>query len=111
MLVIPIGFAPAALQELIWYVICIGSLVITVRLAEAMAGRLYPSATLGRNLIWLRAVTLGFCAKHILDALNYEAYDAPALAMIMLGVWALTGGPRPRADFGSVRPARCAQRR
>jgi Glycosyltransferase family 87 len=98
-LVIPIGFAPAALQELIWYVICVGSLVITVRLAEAMAGRLYPGATLGRHLIWLRAVTLGFCAKHILDVLNYEAYDAPALAMIMLGVWTLTAGREARSGF------------
>ena len=98
-LVIPIGSAPAVLQELIWYVICVGSLVITVRLAEAMAGRLYPGAALGRNLIWLRAVTLGFCAKHILDAFNYEAYDAPALAMIMLGVWALTGGRTAKSGF------------
>jgi len=98
-LVIPIGVAPAALQELIWYVICVGSLVITVRLAEAIAGRLYPGAALGRNLLALRAITLGFCAKHILDVLNYEAYDAPALAMIMLGIWALTSGREPRSGF------------
>ncbi len=53
-LLIPIGLAPAALREVIWYVICVGSLVVTVRLAEAMAERLYPGVALGRNLLWLR---------------------------------------------------------
>ena len=98
-LLIPVGFVPAALQELVWYVICVGSLVLTVRLAEAMAERLYPGATHGRNLIWLRAVSLAVCAKHILDVLNYEAYDAPALALIMLGVWRLTVGGEAWAGF------------
>jgi Glycosyltransferase family 87 len=98
-LVMPIGFVPAALQELIWYAICVGSLVVTVRLAEVMAESLYPGATLGRNLLALRAVTLGLCAKHILDVLNYEAYDAPALAMIMLGVWMLITGREGRSGF------------
>ena len=32
------------------------------------------------------------CAKHIADVLNYESYDAPALAVIMLGTWALAAG-------------------
>ena len=92
LLLIPFALIPAALQKLVWYAICVGSLVLTVRLAEAMAERLYPGATRGRNLIWLRAASLLFCSKHILDVLNYQAYEAPTLAMITLGIWALTVG-------------------
>ena len=110
-LLIPFGVLPAALQKLVWYVICVGSLVLTVRLAEAMAERLYPGATHGRNLIWLRSVSLFFCSKHILDVLNYQAYEAPALAMVTLGIWALTSAAKRRADFGSGQQRRSAQRR
>ena len=39
---IPLAFLPAILQRLIWYVVCIGCLVIAVRLIEAIAERLYP---------------------------------------------------------------------
>lgn len=91
-LLIPFAVLPAALQKLVWYVICVGSLVLTVRLAEAMAERLYPGATRGRNLIWLRSVSLFLCSKHILDVLNYQAYEAPALALVTLGIWSLTVG-------------------
>jgi alpha-1,2-mannosyltransferase len=80
-------------------VICVGSLVLTVRLAEAMAERLYPGATRGRNLIWLRSVSLFFCSKHIPDVLNYQAYEAPALAMVTLGIWALTVGRQAPGGF------------
>jgi len=91
-LFIPFSFIPAALQNPVWYVICVGSLVLTVRLAEAMAEQLYPGATHGRNLVWLRIIVLVTCAKHILDVLIYAAYDAPALAMMTLGIWALCVG-------------------
>jgi hypothetical protein len=65
-LMVPIAALPAALLKLVWYVICVGSLVLTVRLAEAMAERLYPGATHGRKLIWLRTVNLLLCSKYIL---------------------------------------------
>ena len=97
--VMPIGFLPAALQKLVWYAICVGSLVITVRLTEAMAERLYPGATYGRNLVWLRCVSLFLCSKHIMDVLNYQAYKAPALAMVTLGIWALTIGREALSGF------------
>ena len=97
--VMPIGFMPAALQKLVWYVICVGSLVITVRLTEAMAERLYPGATYGRNLVWLRCVSLFLCSKHIMDVLNYQAYEAPSLAMVTLGTWALTIGREALSGF------------
>jgi alpha-1,2-mannosyltransferase len=98
-LMVPFVFIPEPLRKLVWYVICVGSLVLTVRLAEAMAGRLYPGATRGRNLAWLRGVSLFFCAKHIPDVLNYEAYEAPALAMITFGIWALTVGREAVGGF------------
>jgi hypothetical protein len=91
-LFIPLAAVPAVLQRPVWYVLSIGSLVLTMRLAEAMAARLYPGATCGRNLIWLRAASLLVCSKHILDVLNYEAYEAPALAIMTFGTWALTVG-------------------
>ncbi len=91
-LFVPFAALPAVLQKPVWYAICVGSLVLTVRLAEAMAERLYPGATRGRNLLWLRAATLLVCAKQILDVLNYQAYEAPALAAMTLGIWALTAG-------------------
>ncbi len=98
-LLLPFAILPAALQKLVWYVICVGSLVLTVRLAEAMAERLYPGATRGRNLIWLRCVSLFLCSKHIMDVLNYQAYEAPALAMVTLGIWALTVGREAPGGF------------
>jgi hypothetical protein len=91
-LLIPLSFVPAALQRPVWYVICVGSLVVTVRVAEAIAELLYPGATRGQNLTWLRVISLVACAKHILDVLIYAAYDAPALAMMTLGIWALCIG-------------------
>jgi len=98
-LLIPLAAVPTVLQKPIWYAVSIGSLVITVRLAEAMAARLYPGATRGRNLIWLRAVSLFMCSKHILDLLNYEAYEAPALAIMTFGIWALTVGRDAGSGF------------
>jgi Glycosyltransferase family 87 len=98
-LLLPFAVLPAALQKLVWYVICVGSLALTVRLAEAMAERLYPGATCGRNLIWLRTVSLFLCSKHILDVLNYQAYEAPALAMVTVGIWALTVGREALGGF------------
>ncbi len=98
-LLIPFAFIPPVLQKLVWYAICVGSLVLTVRLAEAMAERLYPGATRGRNLIWLRSVSLFLCSKHILDVLNYQAYEAPTLAMMTLGIWALTVGREALGGF------------
>ena len=91
-LFIPLAVLPAALQKLVWYVVSVGSLVITVRLAEAMAVQLYPGVTRGHNLIWLRATSLFVCSKFILLVLSYEAYDAPALAIMTFGIWALTAG-------------------
>ncbi len=98
-LMVPIAVLPAALQKLVWYVICAGSLVLTVRLAETMAERLYPGATHGRNLIWLRTVNLLLCSKYILLVLAYQAYQAPALAMMTLGIWALTVGREASGGF------------
>jgi hypothetical protein len=89
---VPFAALPAVLQKPVWYLISIGSLMVTVRLAEAMAERLYPGATRGQNLIWLRTVSLFVCSKQILDTLNYEAYEAPALAIMTFGTWALTVG-------------------
>src|SRR5579872_1880236 len=99
-LFIPLAFVPAPLQKLVWYVVCVGSLVLTVRLAEAMAERLYPGAARGQNLVWLRGASLFFCSKHILDVLNYQAYEAPALALVTLGVWALTFGREALGGLG-----------
>jgi alpha-1,2-mannosyltransferase len=99
-LIIPFALIPTALHKLVWYTICVGSLVITVRLSESMAGRLYPEATRGQNLIWLRVVGLVLCSKHILDVLNYQAYEAPALALIVFGIWALTTGRHALGGFG-----------
>ncbi len=96
---IPFALIPSVLQKPVWYLICVGSLVLTVRLAEAMAERLYPGATRGGNLIWLRTASLFVCSKHILDVLNYQAYEAPALAMMTLGIWALTVGREAWGGF------------
>lgn len=89
-LFVPLIGLPPALQKLVWYLISLGSLLITVRLSEAMAERLYPGATQGKNLIWLRAITLVVCIKFILMVLSYAAYEAPALALMTAGIWALT---------------------
>jgi len=87
--VIPLSFLPVVLGRLVWYAICVGSLVVTVRLTEAMAERLYPGATRGQNLFWLRAIALVTCAKHIIDVLAYASHDPLALAMITFAMWAL----------------------
>ena len=69
---IPLAFLPAILQRLIWYVVCIACLVIAVRLTEAIAERLYPGATRGQNLFWLRTIMLITCGKHFLDVITYS---------------------------------------
>jgi len=90
--VVPLSFLPVVLERLVWYVICVGSLVITVRLAEAIAERLYPGATRGQNLFWLRGIVLVTCAKHIIDVLTYASHDPLALAMMTFAIWALFVG-------------------
>ena len=87
--VVPLSFLPVVLERLVWYVICVGSLVITMRLAEAVAERLYPGATRAQNLFWLRAIVLVTCGKHILDVLTYASHDPLALAMMTFAIWAL----------------------
>ena len=90
--VVPLSFLPVVLGRLVWYVICISSLVVTVRLAEVMAERLYPGATRGQNLFWLRAIVLVTCAKHLIDVLAYASHDPLALAMMTFAMWALFVG-------------------
>ena len=87
--VVPLSFLPVVLERALWYLICVGSLVITVRFAEAVAERLYPGATRGANLFWLRAIVLVTCAKHIIDVLAYASHDPLALALITFATWAL----------------------
>jgi Glycosyltransferase family 87 len=89
---IPIAFLPAVLQRLIWYVIFVGCLVLTVRLSEAIAERLYPGSTRGQNLFWLRTIMLVTCGKHFLDVVTYASHDPLSLAIIMLATWALFNG-------------------
>ncbi|MGN6750381.1 MAG: glycosyltransferase 87 family protein [Xanthobacteraceae bacterium] len=89
---IPLAFLPAVLQRLIWYVIFVGCLVIAVRLTEAIAERLYPGATRGRNLFWLRTIMLVTCGKHFLDVVTYASHDPLSLAIIMFATWALFNG-------------------
>ena len=87
--VVPLSFLPVVLERTLWYLICVGSLVITVRFAEAVAERLFPGATRGANLFWLRAIVLVTCAKHIIDVLAYASHDPLALALITFATWAL----------------------
>ena len=90
---VPLAFLPPILQRLVWYVVCVGSLVIAVRLTEAIAERLYPgSTTRGQNLFWLRTIMLITCGKHFLDVITYASHDPLSLALIMLGTWALFNG-------------------
>jgi Glycosyltransferase family 87 len=87
---IPLAFLPPILQRLLWYVVCVGSLVIAVRLTEAIAERLYPGATTrGKNLFWLRTIMLVTCGKHFLDVVTYASHDPLSLAIIMFATWAL----------------------
>ncbi len=89
---IPIAFVPTVLQRLIWYVIFVGCLVVAVRLTEAIAERLYPGATRGQNLFWLRTIMLVTCGKHFLDVVTYASHDPLSLAIIMFATWALFNG-------------------
>src|SRR6516164_8915537 len=90
---VPLAFLPPILQRLVWYVVCVGSLVIVVRLTEAIAERLYPgSTTRGQNLFWLRTIMLITCGKHFLDVITYASHDPLSLALIMFGTWALFNG-------------------
>jgi hypothetical protein len=89
---IPLAFLPAVLQRLIWYVIFVLCLVIAVRLTEAIAERLYPGSTRGRNLFWLRTIMLVTCGKHFLDVITYASHDPLSLAIIMFATWALFNG-------------------
>ena len=87
---VPLAFLPPILQRLVWYVVCVGSLVIAVRLTEAIAERLYPgSTTRGQNLFWLRTIMLITCGKHFLDVITYASHDPLSLAIIMFATWAL----------------------
>jgi alpha-1,2-mannosyltransferase len=99
-LFIPLSFLPAMLQRLVWYVICVGCLVVVVRLTEAIAERLYPGATTrGQNLFWLRTIMLITCGKHMLDALTYASHDPLSLAIIMFATWALFVGREAVGGF------------
>jgi hypothetical protein len=98
-LFIPIAFLPPVLQRLIWYMICVGCLVLVVRLSEAIAERLYPGSTRGQNLFWLRTIMLITCGKHILDVLTYASHDPLSLLIIMFATWALFIGREAVGGF------------
>jgi alpha-1,2-mannosyltransferase len=98
-LFIPIAFLPPVLQRLIWYVICVGCLVLVVRLSETIAERLYPGSTRGQNLFWLRTIMLITCGKHILDVLTYASHDPLSLLIIMFATWALFIGREAVGGF------------
>jgi Glycosyltransferase family 87 len=99
-LFIPLAFLPAMLQRLVWYVICVGCLVVVVRLTEAIAERLYPGATTrGQNLFWLRTIMLITCGKHLLDVVTYASHDPLSLAIIMFATWALFVGREAVGGF------------
>jgi len=98
-LFIPIAFLPAVVQRLIWYVICVGCLVLVVRLTEAIAERLYPGSTRGQNLFWLRTIMLITCGKHILDVLTYASHDPLSLLIMMFATWAFFIGREAIGGF------------
>jgi alpha-1,2-mannosyltransferase len=98
-LFIPIAFLPPVIQRLIWYVICVGCLVLVFRLTEAISERLYPGSTRGQNLFWLRTIVLITCGKHILDVLTYASHDPLSLLIIMFATWALFIGREAVGGF------------
>ncbi len=89
LLMLPFVPLSPELRLFIWYVISITATIGCVGLSEALVRKLYPAAANEPQLVWIRLLTIVFTLKFILVVLNYQAYDAIVLCVILVGLWAL----------------------
>jgi glycosyl transferase family 87 len=86
---LPFIALPAVAQTVVWYVISLACGVLSCRLAEAIAVRLFPGPWSARDVAWLRVLGVLLSLKFILAVYENQGYDLLILPFLLLGVLAL----------------------
>lgn len=88
----PLAPIPPLLRVIVWYIVVVGTIVVSLRQCEALVRRSFPGEWTDRELITFRVLTFVLGAKLILAVLANQAYDSVALVFILSGLLALIGG-------------------
>jgi hypothetical protein len=100
LLSVPLAAMPMWLREVVWYLVLIGTLVVSLQLCEALARQLFPGEWTQRELAQFRILTFVLSLKFMLAVLENQAFDSIALVFILLGLLALVTGRSSLAGAG-----------
>ncbi len=86
---IPLVPLPLVLQNLIWYLVTLGSIVGCVILSARMTQIIVPDDWSERDLAWLYGLGVLLNLKFIFAALSNQSYDASVVLLVLVGIMAL----------------------
>lgn len=91
-LVLPLEPLPLWLRDLIWYLVTVGAVIGSYKLAERIARNAVAMPLNAVELGWLRLLGLLLSLKLILAVFENQSYDALVLVVLLLGLAALASG-------------------
>ncbi len=86
---IPLVPLPLVLQNLIWYLVTLGSVVGCVILSARMAQLIVPEDWSERDLAWLYGLGVLLNLKFVFATFSNQSYDASVVLLVLGGIMAL----------------------
>ncbi len=86
LMTIPLVPLPPVMQNLVWYLVTIGSLILCVTLSADLVRRIAPAEWSQRDLAWLYAVGILLSLKFIFAAIGNQSYDAQVVLLVLVGL-------------------------
>lgn len=91
-LMLPLEPLPLWLRDLIWYLVTVGAVIGSYKLAERIARNAVAMPLNAVELGWVRLLGLLLSLKLILAVFENQSYDALVLVVLLLGLAALASG-------------------
>lgn len=85
----PLVPMPELPRVIIWYLVIIGTIVVSLRLCETLVRLSFPQGWSDKELATVRILTFVLAFKFMLSVLSNQAYDSLALVFVLLGLVAL----------------------
>jgi hypothetical protein len=83
---IPLVPLPRVAQNLVWYLVTLGSVTGCVVLSARLARRLVAGDWSRRELLWLYGLGLALSVKFILATVGNQSYDAAVVLLVLAGM-------------------------
>jgi hypothetical protein len=86
---IPFVPLPMWLRNLLWYAILVGATYLSFRLCEHLTVEAFSGQIQGRELGWLRFLSVTLSIKFMLAVFENQAYDVIVLLCVLVGLYGL----------------------